>query len=518
MNMQANVLEYLAATLERTPDRVAVFDGTTRLTFRELSDRARTLAARIAAFSDATNEPVAMFLPKGCDQLVALVGILHSGNCYVPLDVNAPAPRLAAILADLRPVCVITDSRHADRLPADHVRMLLDAESAADTDPTAAVERWAQRIDTDPVYIIYTSGSTGTPKGVVIPHRGVIDYIDWAKSFFALDGSTVIGNQSPFCFDNSTLDIYLCLALGATLVLTPDQLFIFPAKLVEFLHDQNVSLIFWVPSLMANIANLRLLDKLQLPSLRHVLFAGEVMSNKHLNYWRQRVPGAVFANLYGPTEISVDCTCYVVDREFRDDESLPIGYACRNSGVVVLDEHDQLVTGREIGELCVRGSSLALGYWNDPGKTACAFVPNPLNPHYPERIYRTGDLAYRNERGEIMFVGRKDQQVKHLGYRIELGEIEHAVLTVEGIDHACALYNKDKSEIALVYQAQSELSPGSIRQSLARLLPKYMLPTVFHRMGALPRNPSGKIDRQLLLDRFFPTRLSAGSPNAAAET
>jgi amino acid adenylation domain-containing protein len=496
--MQANVLEYLTATLDRVPDHIAVLDGVTQLTFRELNHRALALASQIVKISDATSQPVAMFLPKGCDQLVALVGILRSGNCYVPLDVNSPAPRLAAILADLRPLCVITDRRHADRLPADHALVLLDAEPAAGIDPTATEERWTQRIDTDPIYIIYTSGSTGTPKGVVIPHRGVIDYIDWAKSFFTLDGSIVIGNQSPFCFDNSTLDIYLCMALGATLVLIPDQLFAFPAKLVEFLHDQKVSLIFWVPSLMANIANLRLLDKLQLPSLRHVLFAGEVVSNKHLNYWRQRVPDAVFANLYGPTEISVDCTCYVIDREFRDDEPLPIGYARRNSGVMILNEHDQLATKGEVGELCVRGSSLALGYWNDPGKTACAFVPNPLNPHYPERIYRTGDLAYYNECGEIMFVGRKDFQVKHLGYRIELGEIEHAALAVTGLGNACVVYDGAKKEIALFYEATGEVSPATLRQELSRSLPKYMLPTVFHRMDAFPRNLNGKVDRQRL--------------------
>jgi D-alanine--poly(phosphoribitol) ligase subunit 1 len=500
--MQANVLEYLAATLSRVPDHVAVLDGITHLTFRELNHRALALSSQIAKVSDATTQPVAMFLPKGCDQLVALVGILHSGNCYVPLDVNSPAPRLAAILADLRPVCVITDRRHADRLPAGHARVLLDAEPAAGADPTLTEERWTQRIDTDPVYIIYTSGSTGTPKGVVIPHRGVIDYIDWVRSFFALDGTIVIGNQSPFCFDNSTLDIYLCLALGATLVLIPEQIFIFPAELVEFLHDQNVSLVFWVPSLMANIANLKALDKLQLPSLRHVLFAGEVMSNKHLNYWRQRVPGAVFANLYGPTETSVDCTCYVIDREFRDDEPLPIGRACRNSGVMILNEHDQLATKGEVGELCVRGSSLALGYWNDAEKTAGAFASNPLNPHYPDRIYRTGDLVYRNERGEIMFVGRKDNQVKHLGFRVELGEIEHAARNVKGIDNACVLYNKDKKEIVLFYQAQRELPPGTIRQSLAQELPKYMLPTAFRRLAELPLNPNGKIDR-LKLTRDF---------------
>jgi acyl-coenzyme A synthetase/AMP-(fatty) acid ligase len=152
----------------------------------------------------------------------------------------------------------------------------------------------------------------------------------------------------------------------------------------------------------------------------------------------------------------------------------------------------------EPGELCVRGSSLALGYWNNPERTAQAFVQNPLNPHHPELIYRTGDLVYRNSRGEIMFIGRKDFQIKHLGYRIELGEIEHAVLQVEGIRNCCVTYNQDKKEIVLFYECDHDLSPAFFRERLLEFLPKYMLPTVFKRMDLLPRNPNGKIDRQQL--------------------
>jgi acyl-coenzyme A synthetase/AMP-(fatty) acid ligase len=241
-----------------------------------------------------------------------------------------------------------------------------------------------------------------------------------------------------------------------------------------------------------------MLAKWKLDHLKKVLFAGEVFPTKHLNYWRRHLPEAMFVNLYGPIEISVDCTYYIVDRDFADDEKLPIGFPCRNTDILILNEQNQPAKADEPGELCVRGSSLALGYWNNPERTAKAFVQNPLNPHCPELIYRTGDLVFRNRRGEIMFIGRKDFQIKHLGYRIELGEIEHAILQVDGIRNCCVVYNQSKKEITLFYESDKELSPAFIRERVSASLPKYMLPTVFKWMELMPRNPNGKIDRQQL--------------------
>jgi D-alanine--poly(phosphoribitol) ligase subunit 1 len=318
-----------------------------------------------------------------------------------------------------------------------------------------------------------------------------------------LDGSEIIGSLSPFYFDVYTLELYLSLAKGATIDVIPEQLSMFPVKLVDYLAQHEVNFVFWVPTIMVNIANLVLLNRGDLAGLRKVLFAGEVFPTRHFNYWRRHLPQATFINLYGPIEITVDCTYYVVDREFRDDESLPIGQPRRNVDIIILNERNEATGVNEQGELCVRGSSVALGYWNDPAKTEQVFTRNPLNPSFPELIYRTGDTAYWNERGEIVFVGRKDLQVKHLGYRIELGEIEHAALAVEGLGNACVLYDKAKKEITLFYEATGEASPASIRQELSRSLPKYMLPTVFHRLDALPRNPNGKIDRQELATEFL---------------
>jgi acyl-coenzyme A synthetase/AMP-(fatty) acid ligase len=184
-----------------------------------------------------------------------------------------------------------------------------------------------------------------------------------------------------------------------------------------------------------------------------------------------------------------------VDREFTDDESLPIGKPCRNSGVLILTADNRLAETNEHGELCVRGSSLAMGYYNDPEKTAKVFVQNPLNPHYPEIIYRTGDVVYRNERDEIIYVGRKDFQIKHNGYRIELGEIENAVLGTGLVKTVCVVYNQQQKEIVMFYQAEGDLNLGEFRKRMLQFVPKYMLPTKYHRLDEIPLSANGKIDR-----------------------
>ncbi len=506
--MQIHVLEYFEqGALAKCPGKIAVVDHDRSFTFKELERFAKNCAALILQRTTAFNRPIAVFLPKSAGAIIADLGILYSGNCYANLDIKSPPERLRRILENLGAPVIITCAAHlaglrALDLPEAQLVMVDQAMTSTTAyDQALLLARMNQVIDTDPAYIMHTSGSTGTPKGVIIPHRCIIDYIDWAKNCYQITEADTIGSQAPFFFDNSTLDLYLCFACGATLVLIPEGLFAFPLKLMEYVREAGITTIFWVPSVLTNVANLQILDKTVLAPLQKILFAGEVMPTRTVTYWRQKYPQAILSNLYGPTEITVDCTYFIVDRDFGDDEKLPIGIPCRNSDVLILNEQNQPVQGSESGELCVRGSSLALGYWNNPERTAAAFVQNPLNPHFPELIYRTGDLVYRNARGEIMFMGRKDFQIKHLGYRIELGEIEHAVLQVPGIRNACVVYQPERKEIILFFESDQELSAGPIRERLGTFIPKYMLPTVFHRLEQLPRNPNGKIDRQHLLER-----------------
>jgi amino acid adenylation domain-containing protein len=505
--LQVNVLEYFEAYLPKADrERIAIVEQSRSFTFGQVEEAAKRCATSILTRMDVTNELLAVFLPKSAEAVFADLGIVYSGNIYTNLDINSPEQRIRNILGNLKPALVLASRGNGEKLrsldiPEERILYIEDAiSSEVDFDCNVLWRRLGRIIDTDPLCVINTSGSTGTPKGVTLSHRGTIDFMDWTFKTLGLDGSERIGSLSPFYFDIYTLELMTMIAKGATLVIIPDGLATFPAKLMEFLAARMINFLFWVPSIMVNISSQGLLDKFPLPEIKKVLFAGEVFPTKHLNRWRHALPQAKFVNLYGPIEIHVDCTYFVLDRELGDDEVLPIGFPCRNTEVLILNEENKRCEVGEQGELCIRGSSLAMGYWNDLGKTAAAFVQNPLNTRYPELIYRTGDIGYCNERGEICFVGRKDFQIKHMGYRIELSEIEHRALCVEGIANACVLYNAGRKEISLFFESKGEqVTPAAIRKELSSIFPKYMLPTAFYPLEELPRNPNGKIDRNGLL-------------------
>lgn len=505
--MRNTCLTYLEHTAEKYLDKIAVYDAKLSYTFAQLRSIGHSWGAdleeRITKMDCPYVRPIAVYLPKSPKCIAAFVAILYSGCSYVPLDVKMPAARLAKIMQNLSPAAVLTERSLANiftGIPEMEGKVICIDELPLQE--KAEPKGWRATVDTDPVYIIYTSGSTGTPKGVAVTHRGVMDYIEWAVSHYVVTAEDKIGSQSPFYFDNSTLDVWLMMATGATLNIMQEGLFSFPVRLVEHLREEQVTHIFWVPSMLVNVANTDSLGDISGLALKRVLFAGEVMPNKQLNYWRRKLPGVLFSNLYGPTEITVDCTYYDVCRDFRDDEPLPIGMPCRNSDVFLLDENNKLVTSQGVqGELCVRGSSLALGYWNSPEKTAAAFVQNPLQPNYPECIYRTGDLAsWQNLDGKrvLMYLGRRDSQIKHMGYRIELGEIDTAASSLDTLDKVCTLYDVKKQQIVLYYEAPQEVSVRDIRMRLMELLPKYMVPTAYCWRKLLPLNANGKIDRKLL--------------------
>ena len=503
--MQTNVVEFFEkGALRNCPEKTAVRDRGCTFTFAQLERFAKNCAYLLHQLTDTKGRPIPVFLPKGMPSIVADLGIIYSGNAYANLDIKSPELRLKGMLENLNPSVIITSAQCSDvlcRLGISGDKLLfIEQALVADIlyDNAMLLARLDSLIDTDPYCFIHTSGSTGTPKGVALNHRSTIDFVDWAFERLGLDGSEVMGSLAPIVFDAYTLEFCTMLAKGATMVVIPENLAAFPLKLVDFLAAEPINFIFWVPTIMVNIANQDLFANVRLERITKVLFIGETFPTKQFNYWRRNLPKAMFVNLYGPIEITVACTYFIVDREFSDDEKLPIGYPCKNSDILILNEKNEPVGEGESGEICVRGSSLALGYYNNPERTAKGFVPNPLNTHYPELIYRTGDNGYRNKHGEIMLLGRKDFQVKHQGYRIELGEIEHAVLQVEGIRNCCVGYNHQAKEIVLFYECDRELAPGYIRKELSLLLPKYMLPTVFHWMALMPRNPNGKIDRALL--------------------
>ena len=497
--MQKNVIEYLWRTVERVPDKIAIDDTKEQVTFAQLQQSAIKVAACIRELG-LRKCPVGIYVPKSAKMVQAFAGVSLSCNFYVPLDTKSPDARIQSILQVLGAKVIITTAALKAKAESlgDYKILVMEEMLEKEAQEINLKEYIVNQTDLDPVYSIFTSGSTGTPKGVVISHRAAIDFIDWMIDRFGIDGNRIMGNQVPFYFDVSVSDIYLMYATGSTLVIIPEMFFSFPTDLIDFINEKKINFVFWVPFVLINAANVDIFSEKLPQYLEDVFFAGEVMPNRHLNYWRKYLPQCRYVNLYGPTEITVISTYYEVDREFADDESLPIGYACNNcDNLILVDEKEgkREAEVNEKGELAIAGTCLALGYYGDWEKTNKAFIQNPLNDKYREYIYLTGDVCYKNERGEIIYCGRKDSQIKHNGYRIELGEIENAVLASKIVDNCCVIYDHSNKKIILFYEDKEEIKLVDFRKAISSHVPKYMLPSDYLWEQSLKRNQNGKIDR-----------------------
>ena len=500
--MKVSLIELFEETVKKYPQKVAVIDKDREIVFSDLHRKSLQLASALMALGIGQNRPVGVFLDKSIESVYADLGILYAGDFYMNLDIKTPAERIRNILQLVEPAAIISTTRQIKSIegiiPSTMKVILLDeAGGTADVDSADIIGRLSTIIDTDPSCIINTSGSTGTPKGVVLNHKSFFDFIDWAIDTFHFGDDLVMGSLSPIVFDIYSFELCMLMAKASTLVVLPAHLAAFPAKILEVLEQHRVNFLFWVPTIMVNIANMDLLSAFKLESLRTVWFAGEVFPTKQFNYWHHHLSEVTFANLYGPIEITLDCTYYIINKEIPDEEPLPIGYPCRNTDILILDDEDRAVTEPGVeGELCVRGTSLAMGYYNNPEKTAAVFVQNPLNKAYPELIYRTGDIVCLNDEGLIMFKGRKDNIVKHMGYRTDLGEIEHVIInTLKLVKNGCIVYNQSDKQITLFYEAAEEIPVSEFRLQIGKVLPKYMIPTTFHHLEQLQRNANGKIDR-----------------------
>ncbi len=498
--MKRIITDYLEETTIKYPDKIALTDGDRNLTFRELREEAKKVAVGLIR-QKIFRQPIAIFLEQSIETVICILGIAYAGNFYTIIDTKMPMSRTEKIFETLEPKLIITNEEFLDKLPDSKIERITFTELAEQDIDEKILNRVARKINfMDILYVLFTSGSTGMPKGVTIGQRSVMEYTEWITKTFGIDESCIIGNQAPFYFDNSVLDIYQMISTGATLNIIPRTMFIFPARLMKYIFEHKINTIFWVPSVLVSVANCGALEECDISCLKKILFAGEVMPAKQLNQWRKKLPHVLFANLYGPTEITVDCTYYIIERDFSDSDVIPIGVPCNEGDVLILNENNQLVKESERGELCVRGSSLAYGYYNNPEKTVEAFVQNPISD-YPEIIYRTGDIVHYNELGEIIFDGRKDFQIKHMGYRIELGEIETAVTSCNGVDEVCCLYDKANNKIILCYVG--EIESFNLARKLSSLLPKYMIPTRYEQLETMPHNANGKIDRQILKNKFI---------------
>lgn len=493
--MMKSVMEYLNNTAELYAEKVAFEDDNRKLTFKELQTEAKAIATVIAK-KNIFKKPIAIFMDKCVECVVAFMGVAYSGNFYTPIDSKMPVARIEKILETLVPEILITDKKHFELAKSffDTSNILLYEEIRENVIDKYLLKSIDDKIiDTDILYVLFTSGSTGIPKGVTISHKSLIAYIEWGSKEFKISNKEIIGNQTPFYFSMSIFDIYQTIKNGCTMIIIPKLFFSYPIKLLEFINIKNINLIYWVPTALCLVANLKALGKRNITCLKKILFAGESMPTKQLNMWIDVLPEAMFANLYGPTEATDICCFYRVDRKLDNKEIIPIGKACDNCRVLILDYFNKEVSNNSQGELCVIGAILAAGYYNNLNKTNEVFIQNPLNTAYPEKIYRTGDLVKYNEHGELIYISRKDFQIKHMGHRIELGEIETVTSSLNGIDLNCCLYDDKKNKIVLFYVGS--LQEDDITNLLKECLPDYMLPNKKIKLQAMPINLNGKIDR-----------------------
>lgn len=497
--MQNHVLKYLNEIVKKVPDKTAYSDGMVSLTFREVYAQSRSVGSFLYK-KGIYKKPVVVFMQRAPREIAAFFGVITGGDFYVPVDEEMPAGRIQLILDNVKSPLVICDETTAEKAKAFDLKggeiVLYDDMIGTGIEDEALERIYRSAVDTDPIYIVFTSGSTGVPKGVAACHRSVIDYIEQLSEVLAFDGNTVFGSQTPLYFDACLKELYPTLKFGATTYLIPRSCFSFPVALVEYLNRYQINTICWVVSALTMVSAFDTFQTVKPEYLRTVAFGSEVFPIKQFRRWREALPEATFTNLYGPTECTGMCCYYRVEREFADDEAIPIGRPFENREVLLLTADGRLAGEGEEGEICVRGTALTLGYYNDLVRTAEAFVQNPLNTAYPELIYHTGDIGRRNEKGELVFVSRKDFQIKHMGHRIELGEIEVNVDMLPEIRMSACIYDTKKGKIVLYFVG--DISEKELTAALKTKLPRYMLPNRIFRIESMPLTANGKIDRVTL--------------------
>ena len=499
-----SILEYLEQSAALYPDKVAFASDEMNITYAEFVEAARRTGAQLPEKSR-----VAILIDRSVECLIAIFGAAYANGCCAVIDMESPAERSRKILGAFAPHRYISNQKNAPKAReiCGAETLMLEELLHAEPNDRRLSDISRRMIDTDPVLVMFTSGSTGTPKGTVICHRSLIAYIEAACDALGIDSHVVWGNQAQFFYSMCVLDVFSTVAVGATLRIIPKRCFSFPCLLIDYLNEHKINSVYWVPSVLTAVAVMDTFSEYLPRYLERVFFVGEVMPVRHLNYWIDHLPGCVYANLYGPTEITDTCTYYIVDRHFEDHESLPIGIPFKNCEVIVINDDGQRVLRPEDGQgvLYVRGSFLGLGYYGELEKTRASFVQNPLNTAYPELVYRTGDYVCLNERGELLYRGRADHQIKHLGYRIELGEIECAAASVPGVEQAVCMYDGEKRQMILFYSGKAEAA--GLREQLAERLPAYMMPAQILCCGSsLPLTSTGKADRVKLAALYRQTR------------
>lgn len=477
--------------------------------YGELGQWIDSLAALLLSQGLKRGDVIAIGHNKQPLSYALMLAAIRLGVAYVNIDVASPTARNVRILqVSCASLLFYDDLDYQDEmseLASSHCcpALLLEESALPSVTDAERVEHhhYCKLVDGACIaYIMFTSGSTGVPKGVAVTHQNVLHFIAWGQERFGVSDQDNFANLSPMYFDNSVFDFFVGLFSGASLSPVPRELLTKPYELVPYIKRLGCTIWFSVPSLLIYLMAMKAMTPLALPNLQAIVFGGEGYPKIELKKLYDLFSGqARLVNVYGPTECTCICSAHMLGPDdFRDTEGLPtLGYLNPNFDYRILDGEEQ---DASIGELCLIGPNVAAGYFNDPERTAAAFFTISDSHRFMKRMYRTGDLV-REEGGMLYFIGRKDNQIKHMGYRIELEEIEHALVKLPQVDQAAVLYHRVSSAYGKIvaYVACRECQmDNELLSSLGKLLPDYMIPSKIIVLPNLPKNPNGKVDRQRL--------------------
>ncbi len=533
----------LTDTSVRFPNKIAVVCGENSITYRELDKKSDYLAEMLVLNGFEERSTIGIYLEKSVEAIIAIFAILKAGGVYVPLDsYYSPLPRIKSVikLSEMKYLisdisrwnsiisCISTEEsvlfKDIKVILTDTLNYngkssisLYDSKNKASYNSffykeyfVGGIRKKYEGIDNDLAYILYTSGSTGLPKGVMLTHLNAMTFINWALSTFNPTCVDVFSSFAPLHFDLSVFDIFVSVAAGGCLYLLPTCINNNPRAIVDWLSKNKITYMYSVPSLWVSILNYANVEAQSLMELKHILFAGEVFPPKYLKQLMNILSHSNFYNLYGPTETNV-CMFYKVQNEADIwDRPVPIGSACANTQIIVLNDNGEEVSEGEAGELLVRGSIVSKGYYRDEEQTRKVFIKSPLSKYSGELFYKTGDIVRKCGDEIFEFIGRNDLMVKYAGFRIELEEIEHVLYKNEIIEEAVAIPfvrqddRKSVSIMALVKIREGKKSSVTdIKNFVADILPKYMIPEVIRLVNEIPKNSNGKIDRQRIKEYSF---------------
>jgi amino acid adenylation domain-containing protein len=472
------LLEAFYRQCRLVPDNLAFIEGDLTLDYREVRKRVERLSA-LLSINNINGPRIAIALDRGIHAAIAILAVLDSGACYIPLDLKNPPERLNFIIGDADPQCILGTGPAPAWLEKSTLWLAIDE----DPGPLPATVQPNQADPEGLAAILYTSGSTGTPKGVALSHRALRNFADWASGAFNIGPDDRIASLAPFHFDLSVFDLFTSLSRGAAIHFVPSSLPLSPSRLTSWLKEHRISVFYTVPSLLGFIALKGSLSTTPLPELRTLLFAGEVFPTATLRQLCDLLPHVDCYNLYGPTETNVCCYWPVQQERLRDEQPIPIGHpAC--DAVLKIDE--------ETGELLVRSPNNLSGYWRQGRLTAS---------HSKDSFYPTGDKVSLNEKGEYCYHGRLDRMLKCSGYRVEPAEIETAILRCSEVIKCAVVGVADNTSgyrpaAAVVLKEEGKLD--TIVNAVRQRLPHYMHPCKFIVLESLPCLSNGKTDYQSL--------------------